>query len=65
MSFTATTSKWRQNGKFLVRCYSCDFRMATKTSPQAVVKRHVEQTGHRVEVSRAMWKIVEPGEASS
>jgi hypothetical protein len=56
----AVTSKWRQDGGFRARCYDCDFRMATKTSPQSVVKRHVERTGHRVEVERSQWKLVEP-----
>lgn len=56
----AQTSKWFQDGYFKARCYAegCDFAMRTKTSPQAVVKRHVEKTGHDVEVTRSMYKLV-------
>ena len=52
------TSKWMQNGKFRARCRDCGFDRRTWTSPQAAVKRHVAETGHRVEVTRTMWKLV-------
>ena len=55
------TSKWYQDGPFRYRCYAddCAFRGSQESSPQAKVKRHVEETGHRVEVVRTMWKVVE------
>lgn len=54
------TSRYAQYGNFIAECHGCAFRKVTKTSPQIVVKRHVQHTGHTVEVRRAQFKIVRP-----
>jgi hypothetical protein len=55
---TATTTKWFQEGDFRYRCQDCRFKGRSKSSPQAKVKRHAAEFGHRVEVERTMWKLV-------
>jgi hypothetical protein len=55
-------TKWMPDGSCRLWCPECDYRAKHNlvTGINRLVVRHVETTGHRVQVYRSQWKAVEP-----